>query len=105
MGLPEGRYVYNGLPYEVRGGTARYLDGTLIGTALGLNQLIRRFQSFTGCPLATAVRAASHNPACVLGIQERTGSLEPGKDADLALLNDDFTVWKTMKRGRFIYES
>lgn len=100
MGLPEGRYLYNGLPYEVRDGTARYQDGTLIGTALGLNQLVRRFQQFTGCPLTMAVRAASFNPACVLGIQRRTGSLEAGKAADLALLNPDFTVYRVWKRGR-----
>jgi N-acetylglucosamine-6-phosphate deacetylase len=49
------------------------------------------------------VRAASFNPACVLGIQRRTGSLESGKSADLTLLNPDFTVWKTWKRGRLIY--
>jgi N-acetylglucosamine-6-phosphate deacetylase len=99
MGLPEGRYVYNGQPYEVRDGTARYLDGTLIGTALGLNQLVRRFQTFTGCPLTTAVRAATFNPACVLGIQRRTGSLEAGKAADLALLEPDFTIYRAWKRG------
>ena len=103
MGLPEGRHFYNGLPYESRGGTARYEDGTLIGTALGLNQLVGRFQDFTGLPLAAAVRAASYTPACVLGIQRRTGSLEAGKDADLVLLNPDFSVWKTWKRGRLVF--
>lgn len=103
MGLPEGHYVYNGLPYESRDGTARYPDGTLIGTALGLNQLVRRFQEFTGCPLTTAVRAASFTPACVLGIQRRSGSLEAGKEADLALLNPDFSVWRTWKRGRLVF--
>jgi N-acetylglucosamine-6-phosphate deacetylase len=104
MGLPEGRYVYNRLTYESAGGTARYQDGTLIGTALGLNRLIQRFLGFTGCPLPAAVRAASFNPARVLGIEKRTGSLESGKSADLVLLNPDFTVWKTWKRGRLVFE-
>ncbi len=36
MGLPEGRYVYNGIEYESKGGSARYHDGTLIGTTLGM---------------------------------------------------------------------
>lgn len=104
MGLPDGRYVYNQIPYESTGGTARYADGTLIGTALGLNRLVQRFQGFTGCSLAAAVRAASLNPARVLGLDKRTGSLESGKNADLVLLNPDFSVWQTWKRGRLVYE-
>ena len=104
LGLEDGRYTYNRQPIVVSGGTARSLAGTLVGTTLGMNRLIQRYQGFTGCALAAAVRAASFNPACVLGIQKRTGSLESGKRADLALLNPDFTVWKTWKKGRLIYE-
>jgi N-acetylglucosamine-6-phosphate deacetylase len=104
MGLEDGDYTYNRQPIVVSGGTARSLDGKLVGTTLGMNRLIQRYQGFAGCPLAQAVRAASFNPACVLGIQKRTGSLESGKSADLALLNPDFTVWKTWKRGRLVHE-
>jgi N-acetylglucosamine-6-phosphate deacetylase len=104
MGLEDGDYTYNRQPIVVNGGTARSRDGTLVGTTLGMNRLIQRYQGFAGCPLAQAVRAASFNPACVLGLQKRTGSLESGKSADLALLNPDFTVWKTWKRGRLIHE-
>jgi N-acetylglucosamine-6-phosphate deacetylase len=104
MGLEDGSYTYNRQPIVVSGGTARSLDGILVGTTLGMNRLIQRYHGFAGCPLAQAVRAASFNPACVLGIQKRTGSLESGKSADLVLLNPDFTVWKTWKRGRLIYE-
>jgi N-acetylglucosamine-6-phosphate deacetylase len=104
LGLEDGRYTYDRQPIVVSGGTARSPDGTLVGTTLGLNRLVQRYQSFTGCALSAAVRAASFNPACVLGIQNRVGSLESGKSADLALLNPDFTVWKTWKRGRLIHE-
>jgi N-acetylglucosamine-6-phosphate deacetylase len=103
LGLQDGTYTYNRQPIEVTGGTARSPDGRLVGTTLGMNRLIQRYHGFTGCPLAQAVRAATFNPACVLGIQRRTGSLEGGKSADLTLLNPDFTVWKTWKRGRLIY--
>jgi N-acetylglucosamine-6-phosphate deacetylase len=103
MGLEDGSYTYDRQPIVVSGGTARSPDGKLVGTTLGMNRLIQRYHGFAACPLAQAVRAASFNPACVLGIQRRTGSLENGKSADLALLNPDFTVWKTWKRGRLIY--
>jgi len=105
MGLPEGGYLYNGLHYESKGGTARYLDGTLIGTSLGMSELLRRFVSLTGCSPAAVVQAASCNPARVLGLEGSKGSLEEGKDADLVLLAADFSVEMTFRAGRCIYEA
>ena len=103
MGLPDGRYLYNGLEYESRNGTARYLDGTLIGTSLGVSQLVARCIRHGVCSLRQAVRAASYNPARVLGLQESKGSLEQGKDADLVILNRDLTVHLTYRSGRCVY--
>ena len=105
MGLPDGSYVYNGLEYVSKNGTARYLDGTLIGTSLGLSQCLGRFVSLAGLSISRAIRAASLNPARVLGIDDSKGSIERGKDADLVLLNRDLTVWKTIRQGRFIYQA
>jgi N-acetylglucosamine-6-phosphate deacetylase len=105
MGLPEGEYVYNGLPYKTENGTAFYSDGTLIGTALGMNRLVQRCMHFNGGSLLEAVRAASYNPARLLGLEERKGSIAVGKDADLVFLNPNLSVWKTMKRGKFCYEA
>ncbi|UCF96384.1 MAG: N-acetylglucosamine-6-phosphate deacetylase [Spirochaetaceae bacterium] len=105
MGLPDGRYLYNGLDYESKNGTARYLDGTLIGTALGMNELIARCLHHTDCSLAQVIQAASFNPACVLGLQDRKGSLDEGKDADLVLLESDLRVSMTIRAGRCVYEA
>jgi N-acetylglucosamine-6-phosphate deacetylase len=105
MGLPEGRYLYNGLDYESKNGTARYLDGTLIGTSLGISELIDRCITHTGCSLQHAVRAASYNPASVLGLQNRKGSLEQGKDADLVLLGPDLKVDMTFRAGKCVYRA
>lgn len=105
MGLPDGRYLYNGLDYQTTNGTARYLDGTLIGTALGMNELIGRFMKHSAWELADTIRAASYNPACVLGLQDRKGSLEEGKDADLVLLEPDLSVHMTLRSGRCVYRS
>ena len=49
-----------------------------------------------------AVRMASLTPAKVIGVDECKGSLEPGKDADIAIFNDDFSAWRVMIGGRFI---
>jgi N-acetylglucosamine-6-phosphate deacetylase len=103
MGLPDGRYLYNGLDYESKNGTARYLDGTLIGTSLGMSEIMARFHRYTGATLAEAIRGASFNPARVLGIQDRRGSLEEGKDADLVVLGPDLNVHLTFRSGRCVY--
>ncbi len=103
MGLPEGKYVYNGITYESRGGAARYRDGTLIGTALGLNQMLGRLVQSTGCTRATAIRTATVNPAQVLGLGRRKGGLMPGMDADLAIFRPDLSVFAAIVAGRIVY--
>jgi N-acetylglucosamine-6-phosphate deacetylase len=56
-----------------------------------------------GVPLVEAVRMASLTPARIVGLDRRKGSLEPGKDADVAIFEDDFTVWRTMIAGRWVF--
>jgi len=102
-GLPEGRYVYYGKEYESRGGVARYLDGTLIGTTYSLHQMMLNFLDFTDCSLEAAVSATASNPAKVLGIDDRKGTLAVGKDADLVVLDQDRSVWATIIGGRITY--
>ncbi|MFB0515539.1 MAG: N-acetylglucosamine-6-phosphate deacetylase [Candidatus Neomarinimicrobiota bacterium] len=103
MGLPAGRYYYYGQEFESQGGAARYLDGTLIGTTYSLHQLMLKFWDFTGCNLETAVDTAARNPATVLGLVDRKGSIELGKDADLVVLDHDHSVWATIIGGRLVY--
>lgn len=103
IGLGDGKFVYNGIEYESRDGTARYADGTLIGTALGLSQLLKRFIAFTDCPLDAAIRTVTQNPADVLGLQDRKGAIAAGKDADLVLLDDDLSVHTTIVGGKVVF--
>jgi len=105
MGLPDGNYVYNDLEYVAKEGTARYHDGTLIGTALGLNQMAARLAEYTGCGVPTALQTVTANPARVLGLAERKGAVRTGYDADLVLLEDDLSVHTTLVAGRVVYES
>ncbi|MBW1933580.1 MAG: amidohydrolase family protein [Deltaproteobacteria bacterium] len=104
MGLPEGKYVYNGVEYESKGGTGRYKDGTLIGTALGLSELVSGFVQLTGCTLEAAVKTVTENPAKLLGIYDRKGSITVGKDADLVLLEKDCSVHATIVGGKVVFQ-
>ncbi len=105
IGLPDGKYNYNGIEYESKNGTARYHDGTLIGTALGLSQLVRKFIQFTGCSLASAIKTVTENPAKLLGMEDKKGTIAKGKDADLVILNDDYSVRTTIVNGRIVYKA
>jgi N-acetylglucosamine-6-phosphate deacetylase len=104
IGLGDGRFIYNGVEYESKDGTARYKDGTLIGTALGLNQMLRKFMAFTGCSLVAAIKTVTENPARLLGLEDKKGTIAPGKDADLILLEDDLSVGTTIVAGKIVFE-
>jgi len=103
IGLGDGMFVYNGIEYESKAGAARYKDGTLIGTALGLSQMIERFIEFTDCPLDTAIRMVTQNPAGLLGLEDKVGSIAVGKDADLILLDDNLSVYTTIVAGKIVF--
>jgi N-acetylglucosamine-6-phosphate deacetylase len=105
MGLPDGEYLYNGIPYRSEDGTARYEDGTLIGTALGMNECVRRLREYGGLTLPQAHAAAAANPARVVGMDEVYGEIAVGREADLILLDEDLTVYATIVAGNVVYRS
>ena len=104
MGLPDGIYIYNGKEYESKNGTARYSDGTLIGTALGLIQMVLRLMEFSDCSLETAIKTVTENPARLLGIEDKKGSIAVGKDADFVVLDHDYSVWSTIVNGKIVFQ-
>ena len=103
-GLSDGAYTLGGLPVSVRDGVARLPDGTLAGSTLTMDRAVKNFMEFTGCSLLEAVRCATLNPARLLGIDDRKGSLEVGKDADLVIFDEDLTVHYTILGGEVVYE-
>ncbi len=103
IGLGDGKFVYNGVEYESKDGTARYHDGTLIGTALGLSQLLQRFIAFTDCPPDVAIKTVTQNPARLLGLSDRKGAVAAGMDADLVLLDSDLSVHTTIVVGKIVF--
>ena len=105
MGLPEGTYKYNNREYISKNGLARYLDGTLIGSTMGLGNIAKNFMNFTGCSLKEAIDTVTVNPARILGIESSKGSLEAGKDADIIIIDQDFNIKNTIIAGNSVYKN
>lgn len=103
IGLPDGKYKYYGREYIKKEGTARYLDGTLIGTTLDTGTIAFKFQEFADCSLVEAINTVTKNPSKVLGISDSKGTISEGKDADLVLLNEDKSVHATFVEGALVY--
>ncbi|MDH7487350.1 MAG: N-acetylglucosamine-6-phosphate deacetylase [Anaerolineae bacterium] len=103
-GLPEGaRFRMGGMEYEVHDGVGMMFDRSCFaGSTTLVSQMVPILVEVVGIPLAEAVRMASLTPARVIGLDDRKGSLEPGKDADIAIFDDDFTCWRTMISGRWV---
>ncbi len=88
---------------HVENNKATLADGTLAGSTLRMPQAIKNMVHFTHCPLADAIAMASYNPAHVLGLAERKGSIEVGKDADLVVMGPELDVLLTLRQGSVIY--
>lgn len=76
-------------------GAFRLADGTLFGSALYMNQGVYNLIHHAHLPLVTAINAATINPAVYLGVADRKGSIEEGKDADLVITNEHLNVVQT----------
>jgi N-acetylglucosamine-6-phosphate deacetylase len=89
---------------ELRDGAPRLPDGTLAGSALTMDGAVRNAVTQCGVELASAVHAASRNPARVLGLHDR-GRIEPGCRADLVALTPELTIESVWLGGLHVYGS
>ncbi|MFI8866874.1 MULTISPECIES: N-acetylglucosamine-6-phosphate deacetylase [unclassified Streptomyces] len=104
-GAADGFYELGPLAVEVKDGVARLVEGgSIAGSTLTLDTAFRRAVTIDRIPVEDVVRSISANPAQLLGMYDRVGSLEPGKDADLVVLDADLALKGVMRRGEWIVE-
>lgn len=72
----------------------------LAGSIATMDRLIRTMVQKAEIPLADAVRMASETPARIMGIYDRKGSLEVGKDADIIIMDENLGLQGVWSMGQ-----
>jgi N-acetylglucosamine-6-phosphate deacetylase len=100
-GMPDGRYKLGHLEVTVVGGICRDAEGKLAGSTLTLDRAVRNIVNL-GVPITDALRMLTLNPATLLGIEFKKGSLRAGADADIVLLDEALNVTNVWTRGALL---
>lgn len=102
-GLSPG--LYNSLGSDIiidEIGRAFLSDGTLAGSTTTLLRCVKNVMRWTGEPLERVIPMATVNPSLVANVFDRKGTLSPGKDADLVVLDDNDEVVLSVVRGNVV---
>ena len=102
-GMPDGEYDLGGQPIFLKGIECRLADGTIAGSVLKLNSAVKNVLDHTDLPINEVFNMASLNAAAAIHVDDRLGSLEAGKDADIIIADENINIKRTIKKGRTIY--
>lgn len=101
-GLPEGsKFEIGGQDAWLKGGVGRLADGTISCSASNLWLCLKNVISWN-IPEEDAIRAASYNPACAIGADDKVGSITKGKVADFIVCSEDYSEKKVFLAGKEI---
>ncbi|NOT60649.1 MAG: N-acetylglucosamine-6-phosphate deacetylase [Acidobacteria bacterium] len=104
QGMGDGEYTLGSFQVKVRGNLCTLMDGqTIAGSVLTMNRALSNAHAFAGLDWLDLAHTASLAPAQACGIANRKGTLEAGKDADVAIFKPDFTVTHTVIAGQVAY--
>lgn len=103
-GMPEGQYRVGGLEVIVEDGVAKLSDRTAFaGSIATMNLCVRNMIDLVGLSISDVIKMATLNPAKVIGVDEKKGSLVEGKDADLVIFDKDINILATVVKGKVVF--
>jgi len=108
-GLPDGVYEMFGRTVVKKDGISRLkgstpgMDGTIRGSEWPLSHGVYNLIDLVGVSLPDAIRMATLTPATIIGADSYKGSIEPGKDADLVVIDEKMRIHLTMVRGEIVF--
>jgi len=103
-GMPDGEYKVGKKDVVVRNGVCRLESGELAGSTITMDGAVRNVMKSVGLPLKTAIEMATINPAVTINVDKDKGSLEPGKDADIIIIDKEVNVYVTIVKGKVVYK-
>ena len=77
-------------------------NGVRAGSTLTTGQALKNLLKFTGRPIEEILKLLTENPAKLIGVFDKKGSIEEGKDADLVILDEENSVVDTFVMGKQI---
>ncbi len=89
----------------VKNGEARLENGALAGSILKMNDAVKNLVLSCDVPFTDAIDFATINPAKNLGVVKDMGTIEVGKRANFAVLDEEFKVKLTVRDGKIIYQA
>lgn len=103
-GLPEGRYSLgetDGVFVEAGRAFLKNADGTqtIAGSTSNLYKELTNFMEFTGRSLEESLLTVTKNPAECVGIYDKKGSIETGKDADFIIMDKQGAIKEVYVNG------
>lgn len=98
-GLEDGNYSLGGQPVNVNGNLATLDDGTVAGSVTNLFDCMKKAVSF-GIPLENCIQMSTENPAKVIGVWNKMGSVENGKLANFVLMSKNFNIHSVYIKGK-----
>ena len=101
-GLPVGtKVLFGGNEIELYPDGSAHLTGakSLAGSTLKVNEGLKVLVEKAMIPWDYAINSCTLNPARYLNVDDRKGKLVAGYDADIVVLNDDYSVEMTYVRG------
>ena len=101
-GLPVGtKVLFGGNEIELYEDGSAHLTETkgLAGSTLKVNEGLKVLVEKAMVPWEYAINSCTLNPARLLGVDDRKGKLVAGYDADIVVLNDDYSVKQTYTKG------
>lgn len=103
-GLPDGHYKLGVNDVVVVDGDAKLAsNGVRAGSTLTTGQALKNLVQFTGESVEKVLPLLTANPARLIGMDYRKGSIAPGKDADLVVLDDKLNVTATYVAGQCVF--
>ena len=103
--LPDGHYTLGTMKVKVQDRIARTVDtGSLAGSTTNLLECLKNMKEVLKLPLEEILPMVGLNQAKLLNIDHEVGSLEIGKKANIALIDEKWDVRATFVGGEMVWD-